>query len=90
MGKYGPVPFLHMLKGISGSPISAILRNYAGSQKVEDKAVPQGAKPSVAGTSGIAILICIYLHSVAPPLLSSLPLPRGGSRLWASAAQSEP
>lgn len=57
--KNGPIPSLHLLRGIPESPINVILRNRAGPQKEEDKAAPQGAKGAGAGTSGVAILICI-------------------------------
>lgn len=59
VGKHGPVPFLHLLRVISGSPINAILRNQAGPQKEEDKAAPLGANSAGTGTSGVTILICI-------------------------------
>lgn len=59
IGKCGPVPFLHLLRSISRSPINAVLRNPAGPQEEKDKAAAQRARSAKTETSGSAILICI-------------------------------
>ena len=45
IGKHGPVPFLHLWRGISESPVNATLSNWAGPQKEEDKAAPPPQTP---------------------------------------------
>lgn len=42
IGTHSQVPFLHLLRAISGSPVNAILRNRAGPQKEKDKTAPPG------------------------------------------------
>lgn len=59
IGTHSQVPFLHLLRAISGSPVNAILRNRAGPQKEKDKTAPQGAHSAGTGTFGVTVLICI-------------------------------
>lgn len=59
IGTHSQVPFLHLLRAISGTPVNAILRNPAGPQKEKDKAAPRGAHSAGTGTFRVTILICI-------------------------------